>query len=273
MILSENLKEKLEKLETIISGYGKLAVAFSGGVDSTLLLSVANSVLKEGLIAVMNKDAGVPERELREAKLFCEKQGIRLVFSDTDPLEIESYRYNAPDRCYHCKRAIFERIIDIARMYGIENVAEGSNTDDEGDYRPGLRAVSELGVKSPLRAAGLSKKDIREISKTLGLATFDKPSYACLASRFAYGEEITREKLRMIDLAEQFLIDLGFKEERVRLHGDVARIEVNPSYIEKIASEEIRTKICDRFREIGFRYISLDLKGYRVGSMNDTIGS
>ncbi|MCR5829867.1 MAG: ATP-dependent sacrificial sulfur transferase LarE [Lachnospiraceae bacterium] len=272
MNISEDLKEKLEKLERIIRGYGRLAVAFSGGVDSSLLLCIASNVLRENVIALMNKDAGVPERELAEAKAFCEERGIRLVFSNADPLEIESYRYNKADRCYHCKRAVFERLIDIAEMYGINEVAEGSNTDDVGDYRPGMQAVSELGIKSPLREAGLSKKDIREISKALGLPTYDKPSYACLASRFAYGEEITKEKLVMIDRAEQFLIDLGFREERVRLHGDVARIEVNPSYIEEIASEEIRTKICERFKEIGFTYVSLDLNGYRTGSMNDAIG-
>ncbi|MCR5521901.1 MAG: ATP-dependent sacrificial sulfur transferase LarE [Lachnospiraceae bacterium] len=269
--LSDELKEKYEKLEKIIRNYGSLAVGFSGGVDSTLLLTVAADVLGDRALAVTNVDAGVPERELREAREFCESHGIRHVFCETNPLEIEQYRFNSPDRCYYCKRAIFERITELAKKNGMENVAEGSNVDDEGDYRPGLRAVAELGIKSPLREAGLSKRDIREISKSLGLPTGGKPSYACLASRFVYGEEITKEKLRMIDLAEQFLIDLGFAEERVRLHGDVARIEVNPSCIERIASEEIRTKIYDRFREIGFRYVSLDLKGYRVGSMNDTI--
>ncbi len=269
--LSDELKEKYEKLENIIRGYGSLAVGFSGGVDSTLLLSVASDVLGDRALAVTNVDAGVPERELREAKDFCVSRGIRHVFCETNPLEIEQYRFNSPDRCYYCKRAIFERIGKLAKENGIEIISEGSNTDDTGDYRPGLRAVAELGIKSPLREAGLSKRDIREISKALGLPTFGKPSYACLASRFAYGEEITKEKLRMIDIAEQFLIDLGFAEERVRLHGDVARIEVNPSYMERIASEEIRTKIYDRFREIGFRYVSLDLKGYRVGSMNDAI--
>lgn len=264
--------DKFERLESIIKQYGSLAVAFSGGVDSTLLLAVAKKVLGNNVIAVMNADAGVPERELKEAKRFCEERGIRLVLCDTDPLGIREYRFNSPDRCYYCKRAIFERIIGVAAENGISVVAEGSNVDDEGDYRPGLRAIAELGIKSPLREAGLKKSEIREISKELGLATFDKPSYACLASRFAYGEEITKEKLKMIDLAEQFLIDLGFTKERVRLHGDVARIEVDPSCVVRIASEEIRNRIYDRFKEIGFGYVSLDLKGYRVGSMNDAIG-
>ena len=271
MELVGQLKDKYEKLENTIYGYGSLAVAFSAGVDSTFLLTVASKVLGPKVIAVMNSDAGVPERELREAAAFCEEREIRLILCDADPLVIEEYRFNSPERCYYCKRGIFGKILEIAKENDIAYVAEGSNVDDMGDYRPGLRAISELGIKSPLREAGLTKKDIREMSKQLGLPTFNKPSYACLASRFAYGEEITKEKLRMIDLAEQFLIDRGFTEERVRLHGDVARIEVNPSFIEKLASEDIRTEIYDRFKEIGFRYVTLDLRGYRVGSMNDVL--
>ena len=269
--LSDTLRVKLEKLENIIRGYGSLAVGFSGGVDSTFLITVAHSILGDKALAVTNADAGVPARELEEARQFCEARGIRQVISETDPLKISEYRFNSPDRCYYCKRSIFEKILEIAKEHGVEFAAEGSNVDDQGDYRPGLRAVAELGVKSPLREAGLTKSDIREISKALGLPTFSKPSYACLASRFAYGEEITKEKLGMIDRAEQFLIDLGFREERVRLHGDVARIEVPEDAIERIASEEIRKKVCEKFKQIGFRYVSLDLMGYRVGSMNEAI--
>ncbi len=269
--LSDTLRVKLEKLESIIRGYGSLAVGFSGGVDSTFLITVAHSILGDKALAVTNADAGVPARELEEARQFCEARGIRQVISETDPLKISEYRFNSPDRCYYCKRSIFEKILEIAKEHGVEFAAEGSNVDDQGDYRPGLRAVAELGVKSPLREAGLTKSDIREISKALGLPTFSKPSYACLASRFAYGEEITKEKLGMIDRAEQFLIDLGFREERVRLHGDVARIEVPEDVIERIASEEIRKKVCEKFKQIGFRYVSLDLMGYRVGSMNEAI--
>ena len=269
--LSDTLRVKLEKLESIIRGYGSLAVGFSGGVDSTFLITVAHSILGDKALAVTNADAGVPARELEEARQFCEVRGIRQVISETDPLKISEYRFNSPDRCYYCKRSIFEKILEIAKEHGVEFAAEGSNVDDLGDYRPGLRAVAELGVKSPLREAGLTKSDIREISKALGLPTFSKPSYACLASRFAYGEEITKEKLGMIDRAEQFLIDLGFREERVRLHGDVARIEVPEDAIERIASEEIRKKVCEKFKQIGFRYVSLDLMGYRVGSMNEAV--
>ena len=269
--LSDTLRVKHEKLESIIRGYGSLAVGFSGGVDSTFLITVAHSILGDKALAVTNADAGVPARELEEARQFCEARGIRQVISETDPLKISEYRFNSPDRCYYCKRSIFEKILEIAKEHGVEFAAEGSNVDDLGDYRPGLRAVAELGVKSPLREAGLTKSDIREISKALGLPTFSKPSYACLASRFAYGEEITKEKLGMIDRAEQFLIDLGFREERVRLHGDVARIEVPEDAIERIASEEIRKKVCEKFKQIGFRYVSLDLMGYRVGSMNEAV--
>ncbi len=272
-ILTAQQKDKLEKLRKIIADLGSLAVGFSGGVDSSFLLVVAHEVLGDRAIAVTGADASVPERELKEAREFCSERGIRQIICNFNPLEEESYRKNTADRCYYCKRGIFSGIINIARENGIEYVAEGSNMDDLGDYRPGLRAVEELSVKSPLREAGLYKSDIRAISKAMGLPTWSKPAYACLASRFVYGEEITEEKLHMIDEAEQFLIELGFYEERVRLHGNIARIEVPASDIPKIASEDVRSAIYDRFKEIGFMYVTLDLRGYRTGSMNETLGT
>ena len=262
---------KLDALKDNLRELGSLAVGFSGGVDSTFLLFVAHEVLGDKAIAVTEVDAGVPERERGEAKAFCEEHGIRHFVCDADPLSEENYRHNSPDRCYHCKKRTFTEIARIARENGIMHVAEGSNTDDLGDYRPGLKAVEELGVKSPLREAGLTKADIRAISKALGLPTWNKPSYACLASRFVYGEEITQEKLRMIDLAEQFLIDRGFLEERVRIHGRLARIEVAPRDIPRLAADGIREEISARFKKIGFTYVTLDMQGYRVGSMNETI--
>ena len=183
----------------------------------------------------------------------------------------ESYRHNSPDRCYFCKHGIFTEIKKIAAENGIEYVAEGSNMDDLGDYRPGLKAVEELSVKSPLREAGLTKQDIREISKALGLPTWSKPAYACLASRFVYGEEITEEKLRMLDQAEQFLIEHGFLEERVRIHGNIARIEVPAKDIERLASEEIREAVYEKFKALGFMFVTIDMKGYKMGSMNATL--
>ena len=269
--LSEGLQTKLEDLKKYIAGLGSLAVGFSGGVDSSFLLAVAHEVLGDRLIAVTGADASVPEREIKEAKLFCEERGIRQIICKLNPLLEESYRHNSPDRCYYCKRGIFTEIARVAKENGIEYTAEGSNVDDMGDYRPGLRAVEELSVKSPLREAGLTKSEIRQLSKVMGLPTWSKPAYACLASRFVYGEEITEEKLHMIDKAEQFLIEKGFLEERVRMHGNVARIEVPPADIPRLAADGIREEVCDKLKEIGFMFVALDMKGYSMGSMNATI--
>ena len=272
-MISKETEIKLNKLRTRIADLHSLAVGYSGGVDSTFLLTVAHMVLGDKVIAVTASDDAFPEREYTEARTFCEEHGIRQIIVRTNPLEIEEYRHNAPDRCYHCKKAFFSEIKRIAGENGIENVAEGSNIDDMGDYRPGLRAVEELGIRSPLREAGLSKAEIRSLSKEMGLPTWSKPSYACLASRFVYGEEITAEKLHMIDRAEQFLIELGFIEERVRMHGNLARIEVPGPDIPRLASDDIRNAVYEEFKKIGFSYVSLDLKGYRTGSMNEMLYS
>lgn len=270
-ILSEELQIKLEHLKQYIAGLGSLAVGLSGGVDSSLLTAVANEVLGDRLIAVTGADASVPEREVNEAKAFCKERGIRHIICRVDPLKEEGYRLNSPDRCYFCKHGIFTEVRKIAEENGIEYMAEGSNMDDIGDYRPGLRAAAELSVKSPLREARLTKSEIRLISRAMGLPTWSKPAYACLASRFVYGEEITEEKLHMIDRAEQFLIEHGFFEERVRMHGNIARIEVPPVDITRLAADGIREKVYEKFREIGFLFVTLDLKGYRPGSMNATL--
>ena len=272
MTLTKEQQDKLEKLEADIRNLGSLAVGFSGGVDSTFLLAVSHKVLGDKAIAVTAADASVPEREMNEAKDFCAARGIRHYICTVDPLEIEGYRNNTPDRCYFCKHAIFSEILRTAKENGIEHVAEASNTDDLFDYRPGLQAVAELGVVSPLRDAGFNKADIRAISKTMGLPTWDKPAYACLASRFVYGEKITKEKLHMIDEAEQFLIDNGFTGVRVRMHKDIARIEVREEDIPRIAAEDMRTAVTTRFKQIGFTYVTLDLAGYKRGSMNAPLG-
>lgn len=269
--LSEELREKLGKLEDYIRGLGSLAVGFSGGVDSSLLLAVAHKVLGDKVLAVTGADASVPEREVKETIAFCEERGIKHVICRVDPLKNDGYRHNGPDRCYFCKHGIFTEVKKIADEHGISYMAEGSNMDDIGDYRPGLKAAAELSVKSPLREAGLYKQDIRLIAKAMKLPTWSKPAYACLASRFVYGEEITEEKLHMIDQAEQFLIENGFYEERVRLHGKLARIEVPAKDIERLASEKMREAVYERFKELGFMFVTLDMKGYRLGSMNATL--
>ena len=270
-LLPAELQEKLNKLETYLTALGSLAVGFSGGVDSAFLLAAAHHALADRVIAVTGADASVPERELREARAFCAQWGIRHIVCKLDPLREEGYRRNSPDRCYYCKRGLFTEMQKIADDNGVAFLAEGSNTDDLGDYRPGLRAAAEMNVKSPLRDVGFSKQEIRLLSRAMGLPTWNKPAYACLASRFVYGEEITEEKLRRIDRAEQALIDLGFFEERVRLHGSIARIEVPPQDIPLLASDEIREHVYSAFKEIGFSFVTLDLKGYVRGSMNATI--
>lgn len=269
--LTVEQQEKLKGLKEIIARLGSLAVGFSGGVDSSLLLAVAHEVLGDCAIAVTGVDASVPEREVNEAKAFCKERGIKHIICSVNPLKEEGYRFNSPNRCYFCKHGIFTEVKKIADENGIEYMAEGSNMDDMGDYRPGLKATAELSVKSPLRDAKLYKSDIRLISKAMGLPTWSKPAYACLASRFVYGEEITEEKLRMIDSAEEFLIKLGFFEERVRIHGNIARIEVTPTDVPRLASDEIRNAVYEEFKKLGFLFVTLDLKGYRTGSMNELL--
>ena len=263
--------EKLEALKAYLKDLGSVAVAFSSGVDSTFLLKVAKEALGDNVIAVTAKSCSFPQRELKEAVAFCEKEGIRHFICESEELEIEGFAQNPKNRCYLCKKELFEKIQKIAKEQGINALVEGSNLDDNGDYRPGLVAVAELGVKSPLRACNLSKADIRAISKYLNLPTWEKQSFACLSSRFVYGETITEEKLGMVDKAEQLLLDMGFHQVRVRIHDKMARIEVTPQEIEKIIKEENRERIVSELKKYGFTYISLDLQGYRTGSMNETL--
>ncbi|MCH5197777.1 MAG: ATP-dependent sacrificial sulfur transferase LarE [Oscillospiraceae bacterium] len=264
-------EEKYLMLKDYLRSLGSVAVAFSGGVDSTFLLRVARDVLGDKVIAVTASSCSFPQRELNEAKEFCEQNGIKHIVCRSDELNIDGFRQNPKNRCYLCKHELFNKILVIAKENGIAAVAEGSNTDDNGDYRPGLIAVKELGIKSPLREAQLSKEDIRELSKSLGLATWNKQSFACLSSRFVYGETISEEKLGMVDKAEQRLLDLGFHQVRVRIHGKIARIEIDPSDFSKILETNIASELNEYLTELGFTYVTLDLGGYKMGSMNKTL--
>ncbi len=268
---SRELLEKYEQLKEYLKSLESVAVAFSSGVDSTFLLFAAKEALGDGVIAVTASSCSFPKRELNEATKYCEKNGIRYEVFQSKELEIEGFSHNPKNRCYLCKHELFEKILKIAEREGINAVVEGSNLDDNGDYRPGLQAVAELGIKSPLRHIGFTKEEIRILSKHFNLPTWDKQSFACLSSRFVYGETISEEKLSMVDKAEQLLLDLGFHQVRVRIHNMMARIEVMPEEFEMLISEDIRKQITEKLKEYGFDYVTMDLTGYRTGSMNEVL--
>ena len=265
------MTEKLAHLKELLREMDGAVVAFSSGVDSTFLLRVAHEVLGTRVIAATIRSHTFPKRELDEAVASCRAEGVRHEIIDSEELDIPGFAENPPDRCYHCKRELFSRLLAFAHANGLAAVLEGSNLDDDGDYRPGRRAIKELGIRSPLHEAGLSKAEIRALSREMGLPTSDKPSFACLASRFPYGERITAGALERVERAEQWLLDagLGLAQLRVRSHGDLARIEVPPDAIPRLAARA--AEIAAALKELGFSYVALDLQGYRTGSMNETL--
>ncbi|MGQ9630654.1 MAG: ATP-dependent sacrificial sulfur transferase LarE [bacterium] len=263
--------EKLERLRSILKGMERVVIAYSGGVDSTFLTKVATELLGDNAIAVTATSATYPEWEFREAKDIAAQFGFNHRIINSEELEIEGFSDNPPNRCYYCKGELFGKLLEIAREEGAKYVLDGTNADDLGDFRPGRQAAEELGVRSPLMEAEMSKDDIRLLSKEMGLPTWNKPSFACLSSRFPYGEKISWEKLQKVAKAEEYLRELGIGQLRVRHHDSIARIEVLPSDFPRLCRDEVRGQILRKFKELGYAYVTLDLAGYRTGSMNEVL--
>jgi len=269
MIISS---KKINKLEKILKDMGSVIIAFSGGVDSSFLLKVAKKVLGKNVIAVTATSPTYPKNEFKEAKKIAKSMGFRHIIVSSNELEIEEFRNNPRDRCYYCKRELFQKIISIKKKHKFNFIADGTNYDDLNTFRPGLKALKELKIRSPLADAGLTKEEIRKYSRLLGLATWNKPALACLSSRFPYGEEISKSKLKKIEKAESFLHSLGFSQIRVRYHYPIARIEIGKEEIPGMLQRSTREKIINNFKKMKFEYITLDLEGYRPGSMDELLG-
>lgn len=270
---SPEQQKKLADLRAYLANLKSVAVAFSGGVDSTFLLAVAHDVLGDNALAITAHCSTLSAAEAGAPEQFCAEHGITCIGFESREMGVPEFVANPPERCYICKKAIFADIIAVAHEHGMKAVAEGSNKSDEGDYRPGFKAIAELGVLSPLRACGLAKDDIRALSREMGLPTWDKPSSACLASRFPYNSPITTKGIRMVDAAETFLREAGMENVRVRMIGDEARIEVPIDDFPTVASAPLRNEIVAALKEVGFVYVSLDLAGFRSGSMNEALSA
>jgi uncharacterized protein len=266
------VEEKFEHLKEIFQTMERVLVAYSGGVDSTLILRVAVDTLGNGnVIAATALSPMYPDRELAEAKKVVQGLGVRHLLIESNELEIEGFSKNPPNRCYYCKRKLFGEFLNLAKKESVLFIVEGSTLDDDKDHRPGKKAIQELGIRSPLKEALFTKIDVRELSWALGLPTWDKPSFACLASRFPYGEEITIEGLRMVNEAEEFLFGLGFKQVRVRHYQSLARIEIFQEEMGRLMDGSLREKVVSHLKGIGYKYVTLDLQGFRSGSMNEVL--
>ncbi len=263
--------EKLEVLKKNIKARGNLAVAFSGGVDSTFLIKVASQVLGKKAVAITARAVAFPSKEFEEAVAFTKEIGVQHIIIDADVFAFPHFSENPKERCYYCKKAIFGKIIEAAKMHDIDTIADGSNVDDDSDYRPGMKAIAELKVISPLKEVGLTKEEIRLLSKEMGLPTWDKQSSACLASRIPYGQPITKENLSMVERAENYLATLGFKQVRVRHHNDLARIEVGADEQSRFCESNLMQQVHAELKKIGYTFVALDMQGYRMGSMNEAI--
>jgi uncharacterized protein len=266
------LESKYHQLENTLTAMGTVVVAFSGGVDSTLLLKVARATLGEKVLAVTARSETMPLREVEAAAHLAREIGVPHLIIATRELDLPEFVENAENRCYVCKKSRFSDLLQLAQRMGFGGVVDGDNADDARDYRPGMQAARELGIRSPLREAELAKSEVRLLSRRLGLPTWDKPASACLASRIPYGSAITVTKLRQVEAAEAFLRDLGMTGPmRVRHHGDTARIEVAAEHLPTFTADPFRSRVVQRFKELGFTYVSLDLEGYRTGSLNVTV--
>jgi pyridinium-3,5-biscarboxylic acid mononucleotide sulfurtransferase len=264
-------EEKYRKLQQIIKRYKKAIVAFSAGVDSTLLLKVAYDQLGNNILAVTAISPSYPRRELEEALGFVTQHAIPHRTINTKEFNLEAFQRNSPDRCYHCKSELYQKLQTIAAAEGYEAVFDGSNADDENDFRPGTRAVREKKAVCPLREAGLTKDEIRELSKTLGLPTYNKVASPCLSSRFPYGTPITMEKMARVEKAEDFLREAGFELCRVRYHEEIARIEIPAERFDELLQPELRLRIVSEIKNLGFKYVALDIQGFRTGSLNEVL--
>jgi pyridinium-3,5-biscarboxylic acid mononucleotide sulfurtransferase len=267
--LSGPAKEKWDALLSSLRKMGSAVIAFSGGVDSTFLLHAARAALRDRVLAVTATSPTYPKSERDEAEAIAREWGVPHRFIESNELDIPGFSSNPPDRCYHCKKELFGLLAGIARKERFAAVCDGTNADDLRDFRPGRRAAKELGVRSPLLENGITKEEIRALSRCLGLPTADKGSFACLSSRFPYGTEITEESLRRVESCEEILRGFGFRQFRVRVHGAVARIEVGQEEISRLFDAEVADAVHEGFRRNGFLYVSVDLKGYRTGSMNE----